>query len=97
MVLPRGIASVVVLKAFEVEVVDVPNALGELRLVLVDHTGVYVTVADPMLEPSVYVVIAFHKSVSACASREKTRLPSRIASDRKMAFAFISTSDSYSN
>jgi hypothetical protein len=40
MVLPRGIASVTTLNALEVEVVDVPNAVGELRLELVDHTGV---------------------------------------------------------
>jgi hypothetical protein len=53
MVVPRGIASVVALNALEVEVVDVPNAWGEVRLELVDQIGEYVTVFPPMLVPSV--------------------------------------------
>lgn len=91
-VLPRGIASVVMLKALEVAVVEVPNAVGDARLELVDHTGVYVTDAEPMPDPSVYVVTAFHDKVSACAGSDQTIPPSSIAIPRMMPFAFICAS-----
>jgi len=91
-VLPRGIASVVMLNAFEVDAVAVPNAVGDARLELVDQTGVYVTEAAPKPEPSVYVVTAFHDRVSACAGIDQAIPPSTIANARMMHFAFICAS-----
>jgi hypothetical protein len=52
-VVPRVIPAVVTLKVVEVPEIEDANVVGEVRLELVDHTAVYVIVADPMEEPSV--------------------------------------------
>jgi hypothetical protein len=92
MVLPRGIPAVVTLKIVDVPDIEEVNVVGEPRLELVDQTAVYVTVAAPMPEPSVYVVTAFHESVSACAVKEKTTVQRTKAIDRRMIFVLMNAS-----
>jgi len=56
---PRGIPAVAILKVAEVPETEDASVVGELRLEFVAQTAVYVIVADPIEEPSVYVVGAF--------------------------------------
>jgi hypothetical protein len=90
-VLPRGIAAVVMLKVVDVPEMEEANVVGEARFELVDQTGVYVTEV-PMADPSVYVVTAFHESVSACATDEQTTMISAKAINGMLCVAFIEAS-----
>jgi hypothetical protein len=92
-VVPRVIPAVVTLKVVEVPEIEDASVVGEVRLELVDQTAVYVIVADPMADPSVYVVGAFQESVSACAtSGPATTNASTSANTRAVRFAFMQIS-----
>ena len=73
---------------------DVPDAsvVGDVRLALVDQTAVYVTGVDPIADPSVYVVTAFHDSVSACAEVAQIKMPDRRMIGRMTVLIFMISS-----
>jgi hypothetical protein len=79
------------LKVADVPEMEEANVVGEARFELVDQTGVYVTEA-PMADPSVYVVTAFHESVSACAAVEQTTMISAKTTNGMLCVAFIEVS-----
>jgi hypothetical protein len=78
--------SVSTLKVLDLEVPDDPRGFRPDVPELVDQYAWYVTVALPIEEPSVYVVTAFHESVSACVIAAVAPMVSRKTNTMVMAF-----------